>query len=297
MSILPVKGGSHVMLAKGNRSKVVTEACNRNGGFYLGSIGGPAARLAKDCITKVEVLEYPELGMEAVWKIEVVDFPAFIVVDDKGHRLLRGRVSAGDALGQGIAPDRRCAPRPISGGVRRRRPTGRAVEERLRRRGERDLRRAVQADRVVGVDFGESPTSDEVDAFVKDTFVPAVRDEVACICSLGLPSADTNRLQGVLFDMEAVLDDLTTNPDEALAAGTTPLDDINRRLDEYGLTACGSGTRGHNVYRRDVTLIQDLPELDTFERGFQADPHGLLREALARGPLARGSFGHRDAEL
>ncbi len=79
------KGGSHVMLAKGNRSKAVTDACKRNGGFYLGSIGGPAARLAKDCITKVEVLEYPELGMEAVWKIEVVDFPAFIVVDDKGH--------------------------------------------------------------------------------------------------------------------------------------------------------------------------------------------------------------------
>jgi fumarate hydratase class I len=78
-------GGSLVMLAKGNRSKVVTEACNKYGGFYLGSIGGPAARLAKDCITKVEVLEYPELGMEAVWKIEVRDFPAFIVVDDKGN--------------------------------------------------------------------------------------------------------------------------------------------------------------------------------------------------------------------
>jgi fumarate hydratase class I len=78
-------GGSFVMLAKGNRSKVVTDACNEHGGFYLGSIGGPAARLAKDCITKVEVLEYPELGMEAVWKIEVRDFPAFIVVDDKGN--------------------------------------------------------------------------------------------------------------------------------------------------------------------------------------------------------------------
>jgi fumarate hydratase class I len=78
-------GGSYVMLAKGNRSRQVTEACARHGGFYLGSIGGPAARLAKDCITKVEVLEYPELGMEAVWKIEVVDFPAFIVVDDKGN--------------------------------------------------------------------------------------------------------------------------------------------------------------------------------------------------------------------
>ncbi|MDL4815755.1 fumarate hydratase [Actinomadura opuntiae] len=77
-------GGSLVMLAKGNRSKQVTDACKEHGGFYLGSIGGPAARLAQDCIKKVEVLEYPELGMEAVWKIEVEDFPAFIVVDDKG---------------------------------------------------------------------------------------------------------------------------------------------------------------------------------------------------------------------
>jgi fumarate hydratase, class I len=78
-------GGSMVMLAKGNRSKQVTEACATYGGFYLGSIGGPAARLAQDCIKAVEVLEYPELGMEAVWKIEVEDFPAFIVVDDKGN--------------------------------------------------------------------------------------------------------------------------------------------------------------------------------------------------------------------
>jgi fumarate hydratase class I len=78
-------GGSQVMLAKGNRSVQVTAACQRYGGFYLGSIGGPAARLAQDCITKVEVLEYPELGMEAVWRIEVKDFPAFIVVDDKGN--------------------------------------------------------------------------------------------------------------------------------------------------------------------------------------------------------------------
>jgi fumarate hydratase class I len=78
-------GGSMVMLAKGNRSKQVTDACARHGGFYLGSIGGPAARLAQDCIRKVEVLEYPELGMEAIWRIEVVDFPAFIVVDDKGN--------------------------------------------------------------------------------------------------------------------------------------------------------------------------------------------------------------------
>jgi fumarate hydratase class I len=78
-------GGSLVMLAKGNRSKQVTEACAQYGGFYLGSIGGPAARLAQDCIRQVDVLEYPELGMEAVWKIEVVDFPAFVVVDDKGN--------------------------------------------------------------------------------------------------------------------------------------------------------------------------------------------------------------------
>jgi fumarate hydratase class I len=78
-------GGSFVTLAKGNRSKAVTEACKKHGGFYLGSIGGPAAILAQDNIKKVEVLDYPELGMEAVWKIEVVDFPAFIVVDDKGN--------------------------------------------------------------------------------------------------------------------------------------------------------------------------------------------------------------------
>ncbi|HSE70554.1 MAG TPA: fumarate hydratase [Nocardioidaceae bacterium] len=78
-------GGSMVMLAKGNRSVQVTKACDTHGGFYLGSIGGPAARLAQDCIKHVEVLEYPELGMEAVWKIEVEDFPAFIVVDDKGN--------------------------------------------------------------------------------------------------------------------------------------------------------------------------------------------------------------------
>ncbi|WP_433333809.1 fumarate hydratase [Spirillospora sp. CA-294931] len=78
-------GGSFVMLAKGNRSQQVTDACKAHGGFYLGSIGGPAARLAQDCIKKVDVLEYAELGMEAVWKIEVADFPAFVVVDDKGN--------------------------------------------------------------------------------------------------------------------------------------------------------------------------------------------------------------------
>ena len=83
-------GGSMVMLAKGNRSKAVLNACKTYGGFYLGSVGGPAARLAQDCIKKVEVLEYPELGMEAVWRIEVEDFPAFIVMDDKGNDFYEG---------------------------------------------------------------------------------------------------------------------------------------------------------------------------------------------------------------
>jgi fumarate hydratase class I len=78
-------GGSFVMLAKGNRSRRVTKACQTHGGFYLGSIGGPAARLALDCIRHVEVIDYPELGMEAVWRIDVEDFPAFVVVDDKGN--------------------------------------------------------------------------------------------------------------------------------------------------------------------------------------------------------------------
>jgi len=83
-------GGSFVMLAKGNRSRAVRDACKAYGGFYLGSVGGPAARLAQDCIRKVEVLEYPELGMEAVWRIEVEDFPAFIVTDDKGNDFYDG---------------------------------------------------------------------------------------------------------------------------------------------------------------------------------------------------------------
>ena len=83
-------GGSFVMLAKGNRSKAVKDACKAHGGFYLGSVGGPAARLAQDCIRHVEVLEYPELGMEAVWRIEVEDFPAFIVMDDKGNDFYEG---------------------------------------------------------------------------------------------------------------------------------------------------------------------------------------------------------------
>ncbi len=85
-------GGSLVMLAKGNRSPAVTRACHDNGGFYLGSIGGPAARLAQDNITKVEVIDFPELGMEAVWRIEVRDFPAFVIVDDKGNDFFADRM-------------------------------------------------------------------------------------------------------------------------------------------------------------------------------------------------------------
>jgi fumarate hydratase class I len=92
-------GGSLVMLAKGNRSQQVTDACKKHGGFYLGSIGGPAARLAKDCIKSVSVVEYAELGMEAVWKIDVVDFPAFVVVDDKGNDFFAG-ISGGGAVKQ-----------------------------------------------------------------------------------------------------------------------------------------------------------------------------------------------------
>jgi fumarate hydratase class I len=78
-------GGSMIMIAKGNRSKQVTDACQKHGGFYLGSIGGPAAVLAQNSIKKVELLEYPELGMEAIWKIKVENFPAFILVDNKGN--------------------------------------------------------------------------------------------------------------------------------------------------------------------------------------------------------------------
>ncbi len=90
VDMLQAAGGSFVMLAKGNRSRAVREACHKHGGFYLGSVGGPAARLAQDCIRKVDVLEYPELGMEAVWRIEVENFPAFIVIDDKGHDFYDG---------------------------------------------------------------------------------------------------------------------------------------------------------------------------------------------------------------
>jgi len=95
VDLFQAHGASLVMLAKGNRSKAVTDACKKHGGFYLGSIGGPAARLAQDCIKKVEVLEYAELGMEAVWRIEVVDFPAFIVVDDKGNDFFAALMPAG----------------------------------------------------------------------------------------------------------------------------------------------------------------------------------------------------------
>jgi fumarate hydratase class I len=85
VDLFQANGGSMVMLAKGNRSRQVTEACKKYGGFYLGSIGGPAAVLAKDCIKKVEVIEYDELGMEAIFRIDVENFPAFIVIDDKGN--------------------------------------------------------------------------------------------------------------------------------------------------------------------------------------------------------------------
>jgi len=90
VDLFQAHGGSMIMLAKGNRGQTVTDACRKHGGFYLGSIGGPAAELAAHSIKKVEVLEYPELGMEAVWKIEVEDFPAFIVVDDKGNNFFEG---------------------------------------------------------------------------------------------------------------------------------------------------------------------------------------------------------------
>jgi fumarate hydratase class I len=99
-------GGSLVMLAKGNRSPAVTAACQAHGGFYLGSIGGAAAKLARDCITRVDVLEYPELGMEAVWRIEVRDFPAFIIVDDKGNDFFTGP-AGGQASGPLLTIGRR----------------------------------------------------------------------------------------------------------------------------------------------------------------------------------------------
>jgi len=90
--IFQKEGGSMIMLAKGNRSQVVTDACKTYGGFYLGSPGGPAARLGKDFIKKVELVEYEELGMEAVWMITVENFPAFIIVDDKGNDFFEGLV-------------------------------------------------------------------------------------------------------------------------------------------------------------------------------------------------------------
>jgi len=95
-------GGSHVTLAKGNRSRQVTDACRKHGGFYLGSIGGPAAILALESIKKVEVIEYEELGMEAIFRIDVENFPAFIVVDDKGERLLFAAVLI---VHEGARPD------------------------------------------------------------------------------------------------------------------------------------------------------------------------------------------------
>jgi fumarate hydratase class I len=97
-------GGSMVMLAKGNRSAAVTAACRKHGGFYLGSIGGPAAILAKENIRHVEVIEYAELGMEAIWKIEVENFPAFILVDDKGNDFFAGVIGGKSKGGLPVAP-------------------------------------------------------------------------------------------------------------------------------------------------------------------------------------------------
>ena len=95
---------------------------------------------------------------------------------------------------------------------------------------------------AAAADLGEAPTDDEIVAFVKTTFIPATRDEIARIRAIGLPAADSNKLNGVLFDMEAVLDDLAADPNKVLEEGSTVFDDINRRLDDYGLIACGSGT-------------------------------------------------------
>jgi len=95
---------------------------------------------------------------------------------------------------------------------------------------------------AAAADLGEAPTDDEIVAFVKTTFIPATRDEIARIRAIGLPTADANKLNGVLFDMEAVLDDLAADPNAVLEESSTVFEDINRRLDDYGLTACGSGT-------------------------------------------------------
>ncbi len=237
------------MLAKGNRSKAVTDACKKHGGFYLGSIGGPAARLAKDCITKVEVLEYPELGMEAVWKIEVRRLPGVHRRRRQGQRLLRGRVSTCLAVGQVVillavvglsacADDAPAAPPTKSDFVVE---ANAICDEQSKLIG------------AVGAGLGESPSADAVDEFVKDTFVPAVRDEVGRIRALGFPPEDANKLNGVLFDIEGVLDDLSEDPGAVLDAGAGPFDDINRRLDEYGLTACGSGTESTGATTSTVT--------------------------------------------
>jgi fumarate hydratase class I len=95
VDLFQTHGGSMVMIAKGNRSAQVTEACRKHGGFYLGSIGGPAALLAEENIRKVELIEYPELGMEAIYRIDVVDFPAYILVDDKGNDFYQQLATAG----------------------------------------------------------------------------------------------------------------------------------------------------------------------------------------------------------
>ena len=284
------------MLAKGNRSKAVTDACKEHGGFYLGSIGGPAARLAKDCITKVEVLEYPELGMEAVWKIEVRRLPGVHRRRRQGQRLLRGRVAACVVVAQVLTLPRR---------VRRRRSGSSSAEERLRRRGERGLRRDREARRrgAPPISATPRPTSRSTTssrrrssrrretrsrASARSACRPPTRTSSTACCSTWRPCSTTS----------------WPIPNEVLEQGSTAFDDINRRLDEYGLTACGSGTDSslrldehHNVYRRDMTAIEDLPELDTFSAEFQAEPARDASGRAGAGSARPRVVRRRDAEL
>ena len=106
---------------------------------------------------------------------------------------------------------------------------------------------------AAAADLGEAPTDDQITDFVRTTFIPATRDEIARIREIGLPTADVNRLNGVLFDMAAALDDLAANPTAVLDQGSTVFDDISRRFDEYGLTACGSGTASSSSGSSDST--------------------------------------------
>jgi hypothetical protein len=160
------------------------------------------------------------------------------------QRLLRGRVAACVVVAQALillaacGDDAPAAPPPKSDFV----ADANAVCD--------ETAKLVAA---AAADLGETPTDDQIIAFVKSTFIPATRDEIARIRAIGLPAADSNKLNGVLFDMEAVLDDLGADPNEVLDQGSTVFDDINRRLDEYGLTACGSGTDSSGSGSTDTT--------------------------------------------